>query len=67
MVLHSDVYSNIVNAMLQNSLLTFGAPYCKLYPSRLIKEHNIRFPADYSYGEDTIFFFRVLLFVGRYS
>lgn len=65
MVLRDSVYSNIVSGMLQNSLLTFGAPYCKLYPNSLIKEHNIRFPEDYSYGEDTVFFFRVLLLVDR--
>lgn len=65
LVLHDDVYSNIVSGMLQANLLTFGAPYCKLYPSRLIEENNIRFPVDYSYGEDTVFFFRVLLLADR--
>lgn len=59
-VLRDNVYKNIALAMLDNNLLTFGAPYCKLYSNGLIKKYDIRFPEEYSYGEDTTFFFRVL-------
>lgn len=64
-VLKNATYTNIANGMLDNQLLTFGAPYCKLYPHELIKKHNIRFPENYSYGEDTTFFLRTLSCVNR--
>ena len=41
-------------------MLTFGAPYCKLYSRDLIEKHKIHFPESYSYGEDTTFFLKVL-------
>lgn len=58
--LKQNTYLNVAKAMLENELLTFGAPYCKLYSSKLIQQHGIRFPEAYSYGEDTTFFFEVL-------
>ena len=58
--LKDQVYNNIANGMLENNLLTFGAPYCKLYSNSLILKHTIRFPEEYSYGEDTTFFFKAL-------
>ncbi len=60
LVLKDKVYENVAEGMLENDLLTFGAPYCKLYSHSLIKKHQIRFPEIYSYGEDTTFFFKVL-------
>ncbi len=36
------------------------APHEKLYRADIIKEHNIRFPENCSYGEDLIFNFRYL-------
>ena len=62
-VLENGIYSNIAEGLLKNNLLTFGAPYCKLYPNKLIKKYHIRFPEEYSYGEDTTFFFTVLTYV----
>lgn len=62
-VLENGLYSNIAEGLLKNNLLTFGAPYCKLYPNKLIKKYHIRFPEEYSYGEDTTFFFTVLTYV----
>ena len=64
-VLKCATYTNIAEGMLGNQLLTFGAPYCKLYSNKLIKEHNIRFPENYSYGEDTTFFLRNLSYLNR--
>lgn len=60
LILKDNIYENVANAMLENDLLTFGAPYCKLYSNRVIQKYGIRFPEAYSYGEDTTFFFRVL-------
>lgn len=54
---------NIGNGLIENDLLTFGGPYCKLYNASIIKQNNIKFPLNYSYGEDTIFFLRYLAFV----
>lgn len=59
-VLKSKIYTNVAEAMLDNDLLTFGAPYCKLYSRKMIEEYDIRFPEEYSYGEDTTFFFKVM-------
>ena len=64
-VLKNAIYTNIAEGVLDNQLLTFGAPYCKLYSNKLIKEHNIRFPENYSYGEDTTFFLRNLSYVNK--
>lgn len=58
-------YRDIAKGILDNDLLVFGAPYCKLYSRKLINENNVRFPLDYSYGEDTTFFFKVLNCVKR--
>lgn len=60
LILKDGIYQNVANAMLENDLLTFGAPYCKLYSNRVIQKYGIRFPEAYSYGEDTTFFFHVL-------
>lgn len=62
----SENYYNrdsIVKGIFENKLLMFGAPYCKLYNLSVIKNNIIRFPECYSYGEDTYFFFKYLLFV----
>lgn len=63
--LNDAVYQNVAEAMLENGLLTFGAPYCKLYSNKVIQKYGVRFPEAYSYGEDTTFFFRVLTFTKR--
>ncbi len=52
--------SDIPQCMLDNNLLSFGAPYCKLYSKQIIDQYNIQFPVEYSYGEDTTFFFKYL-------
>ena len=54
---------SIVKGISENNLLSFGAPYCKLYNHSIIKNNNIRFPENYSYGEDTFFFFKYLMYV----
>lgn len=64
-ILNDGVYENIAEGILTNNLLTFGAPYCKLYSKELIKKYDIRFPENYSFGEDTTFFFKVLSYVTR--
>lgn len=59
-VLKNAIYENIAEGVLENNLLTFGAPYCKLYSNKLLQKYSIKFPENYSYGEDTTFFFKVL-------
>lgn len=60
MVFKDKCYSNIVEGVLDNSLLIYGAPYSKLFSKSLIIENGIRFPKDYSFGEDAVFFFKAL-------
>lgn len=54
---------DIAKGIVENNLLTFGGPTCKLYNAFIIKKHNIKFPLNYSYGEDTIFFLKYLAFI----
>lgn len=65
LLLKDEIYGNVAGCILDNELLTFGAPYCKLYSRKIIAENNIRFPEEYSYGEDTTFFLKVLLVTNR--
>lgn len=60
MVFKDKSYSNIVEGVLENSLLIYGAPYSKLFSKSLIIGNGIRFPQDYSFGEDAVFFFKAL-------
>ena len=41
-VLREGIYTNIAEGMLENNLLTFGAPYCKLFPRTLLEANHIR-------------------------
>lgn len=43
-------------------LVRYRGPYCKLYRASIIKDNNIEFPEDLSYGEDGIFYYKYLLF-----
>ena len=52
--------NNLVEGILDNGLLSFGAPYCKLFRRDFIERNNIRFSTKYSFGEDTYFFFDYL-------
>lgn len=52
--------NNLVGGILDNNLLSFGAPYCKLFRYDIIEKNNIRFSTKYSFGEDTYFFFSYL-------
>lgn len=63
--LKEGVFNDISKGLLYNDMLSFGAPYCKLYSRELINKNNIRFPLDYSYGEDTTFFLKVLFYAKR--
>ena len=47
---------------LENDLLDFGSPCCKLFRRDTLLREGIRFPENYSYGEDTLFFFKYLQF-----
>ena len=55
--------NEICSCILEHDLFTFGAPYCKLYNASLLKNSNIRFPINYSYGEDTVFFLKYMALV----
>ena len=45
---------------LENNLLDFGSPCCKLFRRDILLREGLQFPEDYSYGEDTLFFFKYL-------
>lgn len=51
---------NIPTFILDNHLIGFGSPWCKLFKRRILSDYNLSFPVEYSYGEDTVFFFRYL-------
>ncbi len=55
----------LVAAIIENRLLYSGAPYCKLYKSTIIKDNGIKFPENYSFGEDTFFFFKYLYYINE--
>lgn len=52
--------NELTEGILENNLLTFGAPYCKLFRRDIIVLNHIEFPTLYSYGEDSYFFFNYL-------
>ena len=58
-LIKEDMAQGIIN----NHLLEFGAPYCKLYNKDIIIDNGIRFPENYSYGEDAMFFYQYLQYV----
>lgn len=63
---NSRIYeNNLVDALIDNELLTFGAPYCKLFKRSVIENNDIRFSTKYSYGEDTCFFFNYCKFINN--
>lgn len=55
--------NDLVRGIVENDLLFHGAPYCKLYNRKIVLENGIKFPENYSYGEDTCFFLWYLRFV----
>ena len=52
--------ADIPRAIAENALLEKGSPWGKLFRRERIAEKGIRFPENYRYGEDTIFFLRYL-------
>lgn len=58
--LAEDFYQDIPHCFLQNDLINFGSPCCKLFRRSLLEEHGLLFPSEYNYGEDTVFFFRYI-------
>lgn len=55
--------NSLVDGLLENDLLTFGAPYCKLFKIKILQKYTIKFSTKYSFGEDTYFFFDYLTYV----
>ena len=47
---------DIPGYFLENNLLDFGSPCCKLFRRDIVLKERILFPESYSYGEDTLFF-----------
>lgn len=45
---------------LENGLLDFGSPCCKLFRREILEKNSLAFPAGYSFGEDTVFFFKYI-------
>lgn len=64
-IIKQGVYrkNNIGFFFIENNMLTFGAPYCKLYQRSIIVDNHIFFPARLSYGEDTLFFLEYLQYI----
>ena len=54
------IEASISNYLLDNDLIDFGSPCCKLFKHSIIEENSLFFPDSYSYGEDTVFFFKYL-------
>ena len=52
--------TEIPGYFLENDLIGFGSPCCKLFRRCILFEHGLSFPESYSYGEDTLFFFKYL-------
>ncbi len=48
-----SIVCHVLRSLLTKNL--YYGPYCKLFRSNIIREYNIRFPEQISYGEDTIF------------
>ncbi len=51
---------SIPGFFLENNLLDFGSPCCKLFRRDTLLKEGLQFPEHYSYGEDTLFFFKYL-------
>lgn len=62
-------FSNItLSEMLINiGLLRSLGPCCKIFNKQILEQHQICFPENYSYGEDTVFTLRYLLHVKHCS
>ena len=56
---------NFVKEVSACNIMRYGGPCCKLFNNSIIQASNIRFPLDYSYGEDTVFFYQYLVFVNE--
>ena len=52
--------ADIPHGIAENALLEKGSPWGKLFRKELIDREGIRFPENYRYGEDTVFFLRYL-------
>lgn len=59
--------STLSACILDNDLLNYGGPCCKLFSRKIIIDHHLQFPVAYNYGEDTVFFFRYLTFCNHIS
>lgn len=46
---------------LTKKITDYSGPWGKLFRTKLIKDHHIKFPIGISYGEDTIFYYQYLL------
>jgi len=59
--------AEIPSYFLENDLLDFGSPCCKLFRRSILLEHGLFFPECYSYGEDTLFFLEYIQYCGSLS
>lgn len=59
-----DVYSlkEIYNSL---NMYAFCGPICKLFRKAIIESHAIRFPEEYSFGEDSLFVAKYLRFIRK--
>ena len=52
--------NEIAACIVENELLEKGSPWGKLFKKEIIDRRGLRFPENYRYGEDTVFFLRYL-------
>lgn len=58
-------YFEDLDVLLKRGLIQ--GPCWKLFISKIIKDNNLIFPADYSFGEDTVFVYKYLEFCSEIS
>lgn len=57
----SGVYAvSQLSDYLFDKIFYYCGPYCKLFKTSVIKDNNIQFPIDMSYGEDAVFYYKYL-------
>lgn len=57
--------SHFCEDIVKYQILKFGGPVCKLYNAGIIKKNKILFPEEYSFGEDSVFFYHYLTYINE--
>lgn len=62
-----DSYSGDIKNCLTKELIDMRTPWGKLFRLDIIRENGLNFPGGVPYGEDTIFYYKYLLYVNKIS